>query len=194
MGTTFIFTVVILSVLGLLLAVVLFLVAKKFKVEEDPLIDIVEATMPGANCGGCGFAGCRAFAEACVKTRSLEGKFCPVGGNAVMQKVAAHLGVTVEEKAPMTAVVRCNGTCTNRVRTNEYDGSGIPVAVTAVLAAGTARRPASSELSRSTPKLLSPRWMKKSVLPAERVSGHARRVSSNCVTRVPRTVVYMFPA
>ena len=123
MGTTFIFTVVILSVLGLLLAVILFLVAKKFNVEEDPLIDVVEATMPGANCGGCGFAGCRAFAEACVKSRSLEGKFCPVGGNAVMQKVAAVMGVQVEEKVPMVAVVRCNGTCRNRVRVNEYDGS-----------------------------------------------------------------------
>lgn len=107
----------------MLLAVVLFLVAKKFQVVEDPLIDVVEATMPGANCGGCGFAGCRAFAEACVKSKSLDGKFCPVGGNAVMQKVAAHLGVAMEEKAPMVAVVRCNGTCANRVRTNEYDGS-----------------------------------------------------------------------
>ena len=96
MGTTFIFTVITLSVLGLLLAVVLFLVAKKFNVEEDPLIDVVEATMPGANCGGCGFAGCRAFAEACVKSRSLDGKFCPVGGNAVMQKVAAAMGVQAE--------------------------------------------------------------------------------------------------
>ena len=123
MGTTFIFTVITLSVLGLLLAVVLFLVAKKFNVEEDPLIDVVEATMPGANCGGCGFAGCRAFAEACVKSRSLDGKFCPVGGNAVMQKVAAAMGVQAEEKAPMVAVVRCNGTCQNRVRVNEYDGS-----------------------------------------------------------------------
>ena len=91
MGTTFIFTIVILSVLGLLLAVVLFLVAKKFQVVEDPLIDVIESTMPGANCGGCGFAGCRAFAEACVKSKSLDGKFCPVGGNAVMQKVARHL-------------------------------------------------------------------------------------------------------
>lgn len=123
MGTTFIFTVVTLSVLGLLLAVVLFLVAKKFNVEEDPLIDVIEAVMPGANCGGCGFAGCRAFADACVKSGSLDGKFCPIGGNAVMQKVASAMGVQVEEKAPMTAVVRCNGTCQNRVRTNDYDGS-----------------------------------------------------------------------
>ena len=85
MGTTFIFTVLILTAVGLLLAIILFLVAKKFKVEEDPRIDIIEATMPGANCGGCGFAGCRAFAEACVKSGNLDGKFCPVGGNAVMK-------------------------------------------------------------------------------------------------------------
>lgn len=123
MGTTFIFTVTILTVLGLLLAVVLYLVAKKFKVEEDPLIDVIEATMPGANCGGCGYAGCRAFAEACVKSASLDGKYCPVGGNEVMKKVAANLGVTVEEKAPMVAVIRCNGTCDNRPLTNIYDGS-----------------------------------------------------------------------
>lgn len=121
--STFIFTVVILTALGLLLAVILFFVAKKFKVEEDPLIDLIEATMPGANCGGCGFAGCRAFAEACVKTGSLDGRFCPVGGNEVMKKVAEKLGVTVEEKVPMVAVVRCNGTCDNRPKINIYDGS-----------------------------------------------------------------------
>lgn len=79
MSTTLIFTIVVLTCLGLFLAVVLFLIAKKFNVQEDPRIDIVEAIMPGANCGGCGFAGCRAFAEACVKAGSLDGKFCPVG-------------------------------------------------------------------------------------------------------------------
>ena len=76
MSTTIIFTVASLSILGLLLAVVLYFVAQKFKVEEDPRIDIVEAIMPGANCGGCGQAGCRAFAEACTKAGStvLSGK------------------------------------------------------------------------------------------------------------------------
>ena len=54
MTNTVILTVVILTVLGLLLALILFWVAKKFKVEEDPRIDEVEKVMPGANCGGCG--------------------------------------------------------------------------------------------------------------------------------------------
>lgn len=123
MSTTIIFTIVSLSVLGLILAVVLYFVAQKFKVEEDPRIDEVEAIMPGANCGGCGFAGCRAFAENAVKSPNLDGLFCPVGGNATMKKVADKLGFTIEEQAPKVAVVRCYGTCDNRETTNIYDGS-----------------------------------------------------------------------
>jgi len=122
MTNTIIWTIAIITVLGLLLALVLFLVAKKFKVEEDPRIDEVEKVMPGANCGGCGFAGCRAFAEAAVKASDLDSIFCPVGGNDVMAKVAAILGYEVKAKAPRVAVVRCNGTCEARPRVNEYDG------------------------------------------------------------------------
>ena len=122
MTTTIIWTIAILTVLGVVLAVVLYLVAKKFKVEEDPRIDEVEKVMPGANCGGCGFAGCRAFAQDCVTTGNLDKNFCPVGGNEVMKKVAAVLGVEVKEKTPMVAVVRCNGTCEKRPRVNEYGG------------------------------------------------------------------------
>ena len=97
--------------------------AKKFKVEEDPRIDDVEKAMPGANCGGCGFAGCRAFAEAAVKAGNLDNNFCPVGGNEVMKQVASILGYEIKEKAPMVAVVRCNGSCENRPRINTYDGA-----------------------------------------------------------------------
>ena len=122
MTQTFIWTVAILTVLGLLLALILFWVARKFKVEEDPRIDEVEKVMPGANCGGCGFAGCRAFADAAVKATSLDNQYCPVGGDEVMQKVASILGFTVAAKAPQVAVVRCNGTCSARPRINEYDG------------------------------------------------------------------------
>lgn len=122
MSASLIWTIVILTCLGLLLAVLLYLLAKKFNVDEDPRIDDVEKTMPGANCGGCGFAGCRAFAEAAVKSDTLDGIFCPVGGNDVMKKVATILGREVKDKAPMVAVVRCNGTCEFRPRTNVYDG------------------------------------------------------------------------
>ncbi|MCK9625652.1 MAG: RnfABCDGE type electron transport complex subunit B [Bacteroidales bacterium] len=122
MSTTIIITIACLSILGLILAIVLYLVAQKFKVEEDPKIDIIESLLPGANCGGCGQAGCRAFAEAAVKAPNLGSLFCPVGGNETMKKVASALGQEAIEKAPMLAVVKCSGTCDNREKTSHYDG------------------------------------------------------------------------
>lgn len=123
MTASIVWTIVIITVLGTVLAMVLYLVAQKFKVEEDSRIDDVEKVMPGANCGGCGFAGCRAFAQSCVEAGNLDNNFCPVGGNETMKKVAAVLGLEVKEKAPMVAVVRCNGNCENRPKTNYYDGT-----------------------------------------------------------------------
>lgn len=122
MNSIILWTIAVLFGLGFLLAMVLYIVAKKFKVEEDPRIDEVEKALPGANCGGCGNAGCRAFAAACVADGNLDNNFCPVGGNDVMKKVAAILGIEVADKAPMVAVVRCNGSCANRPRTSRYDG------------------------------------------------------------------------
>jgi len=119
---TVLFTVLSLSILGLLLALILYFIAQKFKVNEDPRIDDVQAILPGANCGGCGFAGCRAFAESCVKAENLDKNFCPVGGNDVMKQVAKYLGMEVAEKTPQVAVVRCNGNCDDRPKINNYDG------------------------------------------------------------------------
>ena len=112
-----------LGVTGLLAALILYFVAQRFKVEEDPRIDEVVEVLPGANCGGCGFAGCRALAEACVKADSLDGLLCPVGGQEVMKQVGDILGLAPAASDPMVAVVRCNGTCAARPRTSEYDGT-----------------------------------------------------------------------
>ena len=104
-------------------AVILYIVAQKFKVEEDPRIDIVEELLPGANCGGCGYPGCRGFAEGVVKASDMEGLLCPVGGSDTMNKIAQALGREATASAPKTAVVRCNGDCENRPRTSIYDGA-----------------------------------------------------------------------
>ena len=77
----------VLGVVALLAAILLYVVSLFFKVEEDPRIDLVTAVLPGANCGGCGFAGCRNFAEACVKAGGIEGLACPVGGEPTMEQV-----------------------------------------------------------------------------------------------------------
>ncbi len=117
-----IISLITLGVIGAVAAMILFVVAKKFRVFEDPRIDEVEAALPAANCGGCGFPGCRGFADACVKADELGSLFCPVGGNETMHAVAAILGKTAVEQAPKVAVVRCEGTCEHRPRMNQYDG------------------------------------------------------------------------
>ena len=115
--------VISLGAIALVAAVILYWASKKFAVYEDPRIAQVAAVLPQANCGGCGYPGCSGFADACVKAGSLEGKLCPVGGQAVMAKVADILGLAAEASEPKVAVVRCNGTCANRPRINEYDGA-----------------------------------------------------------------------
>ena len=117
------YTILTLCVLGILSAVILYVVAQKFRVEEDPRIDEVEKMLPGANCGGCGFAGCRGMADALVKQDDISSLFCPVGGGDTMKAVAAYLGKAAPEKEPQVATVRCGGTCEKRPRTNEYNGA-----------------------------------------------------------------------
>lgn len=114
-------SVVSLGAIGSVAAIILYMVAQKFKVIEDPRIDIVADKLPGANCGGCGLAGCRALAEAIVKAESLEGMNCPPGGNEVMKDIANVLGLVAEEQEPMIAVLRCNGTRENSPPKVKYD-------------------------------------------------------------------------
>lgn len=121
--STIVITIISLCAIGIVSAVILYFVAQKFKVEEDPRIDIVEGLLPGANCGGCGYPGCRGLAEAAVKATTLDGIMCPVGGTETMNKIAAALGQEAKAQAPKIAVVRCNGSCANRPRTSCYDGA-----------------------------------------------------------------------
>jgi Na+-translocating ferredoxin:NAD+ oxidoreductase RNF subunit RnfB len=92
----------VLGVIAFLAACLLYVVSLYFKVEEDPRIDLVTAVLPGANCGGCGFAGCRNFAEACVKANGIDGLACPVGGEPTMEQVKLIL-VPADEAAAAPA-------------------------------------------------------------------------------------------
>ena len=123
MNDVVIYAVASLGTIGIAASVILYFVAQKFKVYEDPRIDELEKVLPGANCGGCGFAGCRAFAEAAVKAPDLTELYCPVGGDGSMSKVASILGMESVKKDPRTAFIRCNGTCEHRPNTSEYDGT-----------------------------------------------------------------------
>ena len=123
MSSTILITIISLSLLALISAVILYFVAQKFKIFEDPRIDEVQAVLPAANCGGCGFAGCRNFAEALVKAETFDGLNCPVGGGTVMGQIATMLGKDAPVVDPMVAVLLCNGTPEYRPQTSTYDGA-----------------------------------------------------------------------
>lgn len=118
--STIIYAALVIGLIGLIAAVILYFVSKVFHVEEDPRIDEVQECLPGANCGGCGFAGCRAMAEAMVKAMDTSVAYCP-GAN--YEKIGAILGINAASRDPQVCVVRCNGSCENAPAKLKYDAA-----------------------------------------------------------------------
>lgn len=135
MTDSVLYSVLLLVSLGTVSAVVLYFVSKKFYVYENPLIAEVDELLPQANCAGCGSPGCKSFAEKLVNSEDISSLFCPVGGNDVMQKVAAKLGKVVAEQDPTVAVLRCQGSCDVRPKTSVFQGPRT-CAISAMISSG----------------------------------------------------------
>ena len=98
----------ILGGLGLVFGLVLAAASKVFYVETDPRLEQLNECLPGANCGGCGYAGCGGYAEAVLNGEAPIGK-CASGGNECAQAMAAIMGVEAGEVTRKVALVRCSG-------------------------------------------------------------------------------------
>ena len=94
--------------LTLLLALMLILANRKLYVYEDPRIDKVEEMLPHANCGACGYPGCRPFAEALVEGKVLPGK-CTVSSDEGRMSIAKFLGVDAGSEEKRVARLACAG-------------------------------------------------------------------------------------
>lgn len=116
-----IYTILLALVIGFVLGLLLGLFKKIFAVQVDPKVQEVRDALSGANCGGCGYAGCDAFAEAVVSGEaSVTG--CVAGGAAVADKVADIMGVSAESAAPKIAFLACAGTKDCAKQKGEYEG------------------------------------------------------------------------
>ena len=100
--------IAILGGLGLIFGLILAAASKIFYVETDPRLDQLNECLPGANCGGCGYAGCSGYAEAVLKGEARIGQ-CASGGNECAQAMADIMGVKAEAVARKVALVRCSG-------------------------------------------------------------------------------------
>lgn len=107
--------------IGVVLSLFLAYANKKLKVEEDPRIEALMNILPNTNCGGCGRAGCRVFAEALIQgTASVTD--CVAGGQAVADNLASYLGVKSAERKRIVAVVLCRGGEKETVKNAVYNG------------------------------------------------------------------------
>jgi Na+-translocating ferredoxin:NAD+ oxidoreductase subunit B len=106
---------------GLLCGTALALAARFLGVDEDPRIETVTQLLPGANCGGCGYAGCADYAKAIV----LDGapiNLCAPGGAETLALLASEMGIEAEATVKKVALVLCGGDAEKAVRKHAYNG------------------------------------------------------------------------
>ena len=123
MDTTLILTsAAILGGVGLTFGGFIALANRKLRVWEDPRIDEVNDLLPGANCGACGFAGCRAFAESVI-AGTVAPAGCTVMSADAREDVAAYLGVEAGAANKRVARLLCAGGSDVAVQKADYRGS-----------------------------------------------------------------------
>jgi electron transport complex protein RnfB len=113
--------IVTMGTLGLLFSFGLVLAYRKLAVEIDPRIEKINESLPQANCGACGYAGCQALAEA-IAAGKAPADSCPVGGAETAGKLAAILGVKTGEVVKKVARLHCRGSKDAAPRRSAYLG------------------------------------------------------------------------
>jgi Na+-translocating ferredoxin:NAD+ oxidoreductase RNF subunit RnfB len=133
--TAIVGSVAVLGGVGLTFGALIALANARLKVWEDPRIDDVTGLLPGANCGACGFAGCRAFAEAMIKGEAPPAQ-CTVMSEGEREEVAGYLGVDAGEADKRVARLLCAGSSDVAPWKADYRGIGSCAAAVAVSGGG----------------------------------------------------------
>lgn len=115
-------SIITLFALGLVAAVLLAVASRVFHVEEDPRVQAVLEVLPGANCGGCGFAGCEGYATAVVNDPAIPANRCCAGGAEVRIAVGELTGKAVAEADPLRSLRRCDKNAGNVALRYQYEG------------------------------------------------------------------------
>ena len=113
--------VIILTITGVLLAVAIGLVTRFFGIKQNLLAEKLQAIMPGANCGGCGFAGCADYVDAMVNGKAQPG-LCPSMSAEALKIASTLLGQDVVVKERKVALIACSGDDAHAVRRGLYNG------------------------------------------------------------------------
>lgn len=129
-------TTSVLALLGLGAgaAILLAVASRLLRVEENPAVELIVEALPGANCGGCGFAGCEAYALAVVANHDIPANLCSVGGAEVAARVGELSGKAVLAGESMVAFRSCSRV-EGKVRPR-FEYIGIPTCASAAMLEG----------------------------------------------------------
>ena len=112
----------IFAALGVLFGVILAIASRVFAVKVDERMPAVTECLPGANCGGCGYSGCAALAEAIVKGEATPNA-CNGCDAAALKTIGEIMGIEVSDPVPVHAHVMCAGNCNAAVYQYRYEGA-----------------------------------------------------------------------
>ncbi len=94
---TFVYSILVLGIMGFGIGLALSVAAKKFEVKEDPKVEEIINVLPGANCGMCGYAGCAAYAHAIVEQHASFDLCVPGRKAGVSDKIKDIMSVSNEK-------------------------------------------------------------------------------------------------
>lgn len=117
----YLYPILIFAAMGLVFGILLVVISKVFAVETDPRAAEIAESLPGANCGACGYAGCADYADAIVNQGAPMNACLPGGTNAA-SAIGEIMGVSVAAAARKVPVLHCHGTCAAAPRKADYDG------------------------------------------------------------------------
>ncbi len=116
------FAVMWFAILGAVMGLLLAIASKVFFVKTEEKVAEISELLPGANCGGCGYAGCTALAEA-IANGEAKTSACVAGDEELAAKLAAIMGVPAEKPIRLRAQVMCSGTAEYAKKKYIYNGA-----------------------------------------------------------------------
>ena len=119
----------VLSLVGILCALLLVFAAKYFSAGDNEKESALRDCLPGAGCGACGYSGCDAYAKALAEGKTDKTNLCVPGGDGTARALAALMGTEAEDVVEQVAYVACGGSCDSSGR--KYDYRGTPSCVAA---------------------------------------------------------------
>lgn len=117
----YVYPILIFIIMGIIFGILLVVISKVFAVKVDKRVSDITESLPGANCGACGFAGCADYADAIVN-KNAQMNLCLPGGANSASAISKIMGAQVSVADKKIPVIHCNGNCNNTSNAFNFEG------------------------------------------------------------------------